>query len=865
MIAPGTRLGSYEVIAQIGAGGMGEVYRATDTNLRRQVAVKVLPGSLANDPDRLARFEREARTLAALNHPNIAAIYGVERAGGQTAIVMELVDGPTLADRLARGRVPMQEAVSIATQVADALEASHEQGIIHRDLKPGNIKVRPDGTVKVLDFGLAKTNAPAGPAASNVSMSPTLTASAITQGGLIVGTAAYMSPEQARGESVDRRTDIWAFGCVLYEMVTGRRAFPGGSLATTLSAIITREPEWSTLPAETPAAVQRLLRRSLHKDRKRRLADIADARLELEEAFASPSAADSWARSPRRLRDAFAGLLAGVGLAAITSVGYIRSTAVPQPSVRFEMALPQSRNLGNNELALSPDGEQLAYVAPGPTGEDVLWVRRFDALEPSMLRGTESAYAPFWAPDGLSLAFFAGGKLKRMPVGGGPILTVCDVVAPASGAAGAWSRDGDIVYAQAFGPLHRVPADGGEPRPVTTLDPSWEEFGHYTPRFLPDGRRFTYWAGAAGPNSGTYVGSVDSMARIRVPLPVAPEAISDSGLVLFRDGGLLRAQYLDLERVELEGRPVPVADDVESVAISDTGTLAYRITSRTRRQLTWFDRAGRRLGVVGNPGEYDAPALSPDETRVAVGRAGDIWLLDLQRGSETRLTSDPIPENYPVWSPDGRDILFMRGGGVGALVRKPATGAGSEEVLVTSGAVPFGWSADGRFVTYLSFSPATFADMYVLPLFGDRQPMVFRQTRFQEAEHRLSPDGRWMVYTSNESGSPQVFVETFPASDQRWLVSTNPGAQPVWRADGRELFYLGMDGVLMAVDVQTSPDFMSGLPRPQFQTNAPIERVRNSFVPSRDGRRFLVSVVPEETSSRVVIVLNWTVDDSTSR
>ena len=816
---------------------MGHVYRARDPRLAREVAIKVLPPQSLPDRDSRVRFEHEARTLAALNHPNIATIYGVEDSDSGPALVLELVAGETLAERLAktarrRAGLPVAQALDVARQIADAMESAHDKGIVHRDLKPANIAITPAGVVKVLDFGIASS--------LDAAFASSGGALATTRERFILGTPAYMSPEQAQGLIVDKRSDIWAFGCVLYEMLTGSRAFGGDTTSSTLAAVMSREPDWGALPSETPLAIRQLLRRCLTKERKRRLADIADARLDLDDATAGAPASASTDHTAWPGRRTVAWATVALALtSAIVVTAYLRSAESPPRSVRFEISVPQGRNALNTGLALSPNGARLAYVAPNESGEDVLWVRRMDTLDATPLVATENAYAPTWSPDSQTIAFFAGGQLKRVPASGGPVQVLCEAVAPAAPEpVAAWSAHGDILFAQTFGSLLRVSADGGTPTPATTVDATHHEFGHYNPVFLPDGEHFLYWANALDDNARLYVGSLQSSERTPLALTIPAKAVSANGLVFFVEVGVLKTRVLDVDRMQLTGSSVTVAERVAAVSVAHDGTMAYREMSGAQPRLTWFDRSGQRQGTAGSMGNYEAPALSPDGRHIAAGRDGDIWLIDALRGSETRLTTNPAPENYPLWSPDGSHLIYMRGSGFGVLVLQALSGVGQEEVVSAQGGIPYGWSKDGQFITLLSFSPTTLADVYVLRLVGDKQQTPFLQTRFQETGSRPSPDGKWIAYTAAESGRPEIFVQTFPASGKRWPISTMGGAQPFWRDDGRELFYLGMDGRLMAVAFGQTPDLDLGIPRPLFQTNAPIGFNRNSYVPTGTASGF---------------------------
>jgi eukaryotic-like serine/threonine-protein kinase len=516
----------------------------------------------------------------------------------------------------------------------------------------------------------------------------------------------------------------------------------------------------------------------------------------------------------------------------------------------------QSRSFSDRGYALSPDGTRLVFVATGTTGDDVLWVRRLDTLEVTSLRGTEGAYSPFWSPDSESIAFFAEGRLKRTPASGGAVQTLCEVLAPATAPAGAWSTNGTIIFAQNFGPIRRVSPQGGESTPVTSVNEERQEFGHYNPVFFPDGEHLAYEVGALPERLGIHVSSLTSSNTIRLlPRSTLPFVVTANGFLLFVDQGVLRAQRLDLNRLETVGENVVVATGIASLSASSDGTIAYRNASSTSTQLTWFDRSGKQIGTVSRPGDYLAPMLSPNESKVAVVRDGDIWVLDLARGTESPLTSEPSPELWPLWSPDGSEILYSRSG---SLVKRASSGTGEEEVVLDrGGAIPWGWSSDGRFITYAAPGPGTFLDLYVLPLFGDN-PLLYLQTKFQDVENKLSPDGKRMAYASHLSGRPEVYVQAFPASPERWQISTSGGTQPSWRGDGRELYYLGLDGRLMAADITITPSFTAGVPRPLFQVTGPAQLSRNTYVPSRDGQRFLVNALVEGARPEIVVMTNWT-------
>jgi Tol biopolymer transport system component len=897
-LTPGTRLGVYEVTAPIGEGGMGQVYRARDTKLNRDVALKILPDSFANDPDRLARFTREAQTLASLNHPNIAHIHGLEESAGVRAFVMELVEGEDLSQQIARGPIPVDEALPIAKQIAEALEAAHEQGIIHRDLKPANIKVRPDGTVKVLDFGLAKAMEPVTGTSSSASMSPTITTPAMSQAGMIMGTAAYMAPEQARGRTVDKRADIWAFGVVVFEMLTGRRAFGGDDISLTLASVLTKEPEWSALPATTPLGLRRLMGRCLKKDPRTRMRDIGDARIHIEEllsgapdeasAHVALSARPRWRRV---LPWAATGMLAlGLTLAAAVVIT-LRHAGVVIPAagaVQFTIAPPENTSFGGppgggsggaTQVAVSPDGRHIVFVARTQSAYQI-WLRPVASLEARPISGTEGGAFPFWSPDSRFIGFFAAGKLKKVQIAGGPPIVLAD--APA-GRGGSWSRENVILFTPSLADgLLRVSSDGGSPAVVTTLNPASSETSHRWPHFLPDGRHFFYTASTGGccpPAKPGIVrmGSLDPSEAAITLFQAESSAAYAAGHVLFRRDDSLMAQPFDLDARQPKSDAFPLVEYVSwegtryvGASVSQDGTLVYGQGDSLVEQLTWFDRGGRTLATVGDAAPYLSLALSPDERRVAVGLGmgspanRDIWIIDVARGVPSRLTFDPGSDLSPVWSPDSTRIAFLgnRSGKVSLRQQLIDRTAADEPLLEGSRSFPMGpgprdWSADGRFIAYVSDSTGN-SDIWILPLFGDRKPFPVVQTPFAETSPVFSPDVRWIAYTTNEGGQNNVAVQPFPGTGGKYQVSTNGGGQPVWRADGKELFYLAADGTMMAVPIDETGQFNAGVPQALFPTSARAG-INQKFAVTKDGKRFLVSATPPQSRSMpLTVVVNWT-------
>ena len=872
-IAPGVRFGPYEVVSPLGAGGMGEVYRARDTTLGRDVALKILPDAVAHDADRVARFRREAQILAALNHPLIASIYGVEDSTVGPVLVLELVEGPTLAERIAIGPVPFDETLRIAQQIAQALEAAHEQGIIHRDLKPANIKLRPDGTVKVLDFGLARALDPLAKAPAPDAVA-TVTSPALTRAGVILGTAAYMSPEQARGLAVDRGADIWAFGAVLFEMITGARAFAGNDPAETVASVLRSDPDWSRLPAAASVSVRRVLRRCLEKDPRRRLGDIRDARLDLEDAQSGEvdqrvSAAAGGIRPRERLLwiAALALLLAG-GVGWVTRSG---GPAAPIPERRVEITTPPTPDPVS--LAISPDGEKLAFVAI-EDGRTQLWVRTLESGAAQPLRGTDGPSFPFWSPDSRSLGFIAGEKLRRVGLDG----SASRALGPAIiGPGGTWSRDGTILYPMVPDSwLFRISENGG---PMVPLPGSTRGPGERYPQFLPDDRHFLYFVAES---HAVFLGTVDGPERRKLFDADAAAVVAPPAHVLFVRDRVLYAQRFDFTRLQVIGEPVSLASGVAvhpyggaAVSASANGSIAYRTGSATLdRQFVWFDRSGARVGVVGEPDAAGPgnPALSPDGRRVAFSRTiegnTDLWIADVERGVPTRFTSEPTPEISPVWLPAGASILFSRVDPESkfALYVKPSSTDGDATPLSSSplAAIAMDYSRDGRYVLYRTGPQTREAqwDIWAVPTTGDRTPLPVVQSPFDDRTAQFSPDTRWIAYESNESGQFEIYVRPFPGPGASMRVSASGGSQPRWRRDGGEIFYLTPDSRLMAVPVrlpQSGTAIAVDSPVPLFfmpVTSTVQGGLTFEYDVSADGRTFLVNARVEQTTAPISLILN---------
>ena len=870
-LPPGFRFGPYEVLGPLGAGGMGEVYRAHDAKLHRDVALKILPDLVAGDPDRLARFQREAQVLASLNHPNIGGIHGFQEADGIGALVLELVEGPTLADRIAEGPMALEDALAVARQIAEALEAAHDRGIIHRDLKPSNIKLRPDGTVKVLDFGLAK--AVDATMSGAVSASPTMTSPAVTGAGMILGTATYMAPEQAKGKEVDRRADVWAFGCVLYEMLTGRTAFEGETVSEVLAAVLKTESDWRRLPADTPEGIRRLLRRCLQKDPIRRLQHIGDARIEIDEAQIAPQsdarAVSIASRSHARLAWSAAGVLA----LATAILGVLLTRRAPSSAeLRLEITTPPTTD--PLSLAISPDGRKIVYAATSD-GRSQLWLRVLDSTSARPLAGTDSASLPFWAADSRSIGFFADAKLKRTAIDSGAVHVLANAHAPGGGT---WNRDDTILFAPNItGDFYRISARGDQ-EPVALTASRRVAAGHRYPHFLPDGRRFIYYA-AGGSEAGVYAGNLDGSVTARL-LEADTPAVYGPGHLLFIRQGTLFAQPFDPDRLTLTGNPIRMAEQVSGDAFgaplsaSAAGPIVYRAGAIPRqRQFVWVDRSGRELEKVGEPDDANAfsPSMSPDGHRVAlhriVNRNVDIWWFETGRQVLERFTTASANDIHPIWSPDGSRIIYASlRENVYDLYEGSVTRTGGHELVLATpqGKRATDWSSDGRFILYRSNDPKTGPDIWARSMDGDRKSFPVVQTEFEERDGQFSPDGKWIAYESNKSGRPEIVVQPFPGPGAESRISTNGGAQVRWSRDGREIFYIALDGRLMSVSIRIASDGQTidaAAPVPLFaaRVGAAVQRLSGpQYMVAVDGKRFLMNRLTEEThTSPITVILNW--------
>jgi Tol biopolymer transport system component len=878
-LTAGTQLGPYEILSLAGAGGMGEVYRAKDTKLGRDVAIKLLPDTFAGDPDRTARFEREAKLLAALNHPNIAAIYGFE----QGALVMELVEGDS-----PKGPMSFDDAWHIASQIAAALEYAHERGIVHRDLKPANIKITPDGAVKLLDFGLAKAfGEPVARSSSDISNSPTLTMA--TEVGVILGTAAYMAPEQAKGKNVDRRADIWSFGVVLYELLTGEQLFQGEDVADTLAQVLTRQPDWEKLPM----SARRLLQACLEKDPKRRLRDVGDASRLLEEA---KPPTDPIKKNHLAWRIAVVALAVVLLPAAWVSFFHLRERPPETPILRAAILPPENTTFNFNYgsgiglFAVSPDGRKIVLTAHTMDGKDSLWVRSLDATKAQILTGTDGAVFPFWSPDSRYIGFFADGKLKKIDTLGGPPIPLADATA---GRGGSWNKDNVIVFASSNSdPLLKISAGGGATSPVTkyVLDDGAQRL----PWFLPDGKHFLYRV-QGQPASAIRIGSIDT-DETKIVGPASSNAVYARGYLFFRSFSTLMAQPFDDKTLQATGEPVPVAENVPTgltagfFSVSETGILVYQSSTSpvdvgklADLTLAWIDKDGKQLQKLRNPGDIGDILLSPDQTKFAYttgsGKTKDIWIYDIARELPSRFTFDPAEERSPIWAPDGKSIVFTSTKKQFAdIYRKSIDLNGVEEVLWASNfpKVPTSWSRDGKFVLVNTYSPTGKGGVHIwkLPVKSENgekplPPSVFLDTgSFQESDGQFSPDGKWVAYMSNESQRPEIYVTAFPEPRGKLQISIDGGVFPRWSVDGKEIFYGDSTGKLMASEIiQKNASLEIGRAR---QVVGGLIRDRgykyDVSTDAKHGTRLLVHLVPSAlqlpadsriSSEPLTLISNW--------
>src|SRR5215472_4085060 len=894
-LVSGTKLGPYEIVSPLGAGGMGEVYRARDQRLGRDVALKVLPEAFAGDAQRMARFEREAKVLASLNHPNIAVLYGFEESSGTRALVMELVEGPTLDERIKQGTLGLEEALLIAKQIAEALEYAHERGIIHRDLKPSNVKLTEDGQVKLLDFGLAKA-LEGETSQEELQNSPTLSAAA-TRAGVMLGTAAYMAPEQARGKRVDRRADIWAFGCVLYEMLAGRDAFGGETTSDILACVIRAEPDWSSIPASVPRRIQELVRRCLQKDPKQRLQAIGEARITVDGAVAGGSdeaAAAAQTTRPRELlsRRALPWGVAAVGLAVTIVFGGLllhRRRPDPPPVMRASLLLPEplngvfSANPGS-PIALSPDGSRLVFVGSPAGKPPQLYLRQLDQQAATPIANTEEAVQPFFSADGQWVGFFANSKMRKVSIQGGPVTPLSDAQIP-HGAS--WATDEAIIYAPDLGSgLMRISPAGGTPQKLTTPNAKEKELSHRWPQLLPGSKAvlFTIQMATQGSYDDAHIAVLSlPTGKWRTLIEGGSYArYVRSGHIVYAHAGVLMAVPFDVDRLQITGPAVPAEEGVITTAVTsgsaeysvaDSGLLAYVPGSARppERALVWVDRRGNAKELPAPVNTYLTPQLSPDGKLLAVqilsGGAQDVWIYEFARNTLTRLSFSEGA--IPVWTSDGRRVIYRRRVPSFSLLSKLVDGSGSEDKVLGSefddaSVAPFSVSPDGKSLLFGRYSPTGATEVDVLSLDGSGKIQPFLQSKFNQGSARFSPDGRWVVYASNETGRDEVYVQPFPATGGKWMVSTDGGAYPVWAHSGREIFFRSEDR-MMSVSVETQPSFKVGTPQMLFRGGGYLgvggsHLATANYDVAADGQHFLMVKEKDApaSSKEVSIVLNWT-------
>ena len=883
-LSAGTKLGRYEIRSQLGAGGMGEVYRARDLELGRDVAIKVLPSGFSADTSRLHRFQQEACAAGALNHPNILIVHDVGAHDGSPYVVSELLEGETLRRRISGTPLAQRRAIDYALQIANGLAAAHEKGIIHRDLKPDNIFITSDGRVKILDFGLAKLIQ----LDNDQAQTDIPTRRVDTDPGVVMGTVGYMSPEQLKARTVDQRSDIFSFGAILYEMLSGRRAFHGESAAETMSAILKEDPpDLSDTNKTVSPAMERLVSHCLEKNPEVRFHSARDLAFALEAVSGSNvSAQDAttpFAPLPTRLkwREWLPWLVAGLFalLAALAFLlPYFRRTAEEAPVTHLSISLPEQSGV-TDELAVSPNGRQVVFVSNQGPGKRMLYLRALDSSDPQPLPGTAGAYFPFWSPDSRFIGFFADGKLKKIDAtGGGPPQTLCDVPESPGGRGGTWNSEGVIVFApSSTGGLHRVSEGGGPSTPITRLDESRQEESHRWPYFLPDGHHFLYFSRSIQPqNNAVVVGVLDGKDTPRRLMSAESNvAYAPPGYLLFWRDQTLLAQGFDASQLELKGDPFPVAQKVRNFhpislaafSVSNSGTLIYRSGDFNTNQPIWFDREGKQVGTLGPPADYRALQLSPDQKRVAVTLADpkttsiDVWLFDLARGgNSSRFTFDAAADSDPIWSPDGNRIVFSSNrSGKFNLYQRSVSDARNDELLVPSDNQKTTNAWTSQFLIYEERDPKQKADLWALPLGGERKPFSLFRTDFNETSADLSPDGRWIAYASDESGRFEVYISSFPSLEHKVKVSTDGGNFPLWSHDGKELFYIALDKKLMSVGVKAGIAFEPGLPKELFETRISLGPGGRRYDVANDGKRFLiVTVIEADKPSPINVVLNWT-------
>ena len=880
-IKSGTKLGPYEILAPVGAGGMGEVYRAKDTRLNRIVAIKVLPSHLSANSQLKQRFEREAQAVSSLSHPHICALYDIGQENGTAYLVMEFLEGETLAQRLDKGSLPTEQTLRYGIQIAEALDKAHRQGIVHRDLKPGNIIITKSGA-KLLDFGLAKykeltTSSP------GASVLETRDNRPLTEEGMVLGTVQYMAPEQLEGKEADPRTDIFALGELLYEMATGKRAFTGSSKASLISAILSSEPvPISQVQPLTPPALEHVVRKCLNKDSDDRWQSAHDVASELKWISEQTSQSRMTAVPVKRKIPERAIWITLFALSLLTAAFfYQRSTLKPAGDLLRVSVLPQSKTQAA-AISISPNGKMVVFGAQAKDGSISLYLRKLDSGVVKRLPGTDGAsqWGIGWSPDGRSIAFGASGKLRKMDVNEGPPVTLADAVA-CRGVT--WNRDGTILYAPNFSssPIYRISAEGGKPTPVTQFDTAHQETSHRWPFFLPDGKHFLYAVYSNDQTSrGIYIGSLDSPDRKRILETYNFNAeYVDPGYLFYVQENNLVAKPFDPKTLKFSGEPVVISDKISFdgasyfFSTSPSGVIAYSDLDLLNVQLVWVGRTGNTLNIGAEGKGYLEPYLSPDEKKMVVGildpiqGVNDLWIYEFARKTFTRFTFDTGSKYAAVWSPDGSTIVYAaRRKGTYDLYQKSATGGTEDQQLLVTNQAKFAddWSKDGRYILFENEDPKTNYDLWVLPMFGDRKPAPYLQSQFNEAHARFSPDGKWVAYGSDEIGRTEIYIRAFPnASGGKWQVSTGGGDQPMWRGDGKELYYLGADSTMMAVDINAGETLDVGVPKPLFKTELPLGPLvgseRNFETVSQDGQRFLIKVPPADLSvTPISIIFNWT-------
>ena len=885
---PGTKLAHYEITGPLGKGGMGEVYRARDAKLGRDVAIKVLPTEMSQDPERLARFDREARTLATLQHANVASIYGFETNESTPYLVMELADGQDLSERLKRGAIPVEETIELAIQMAKGLAAAHAVGIIHRDLKPANIKISTDGKLKILDFGLARAADTEEGLDSALEHSPTLTA--MTMPGVILGTAAYMSPEQARGTHVDHRADIWAFGVVLFGMLTGNNVFEGDTVSDTLADVLRAEVPWDQLPKETTPVLRRLLERCLERDPTRRLQAIAEARIVLEdlkEGRADESAPATIVERPAHFRRERLGWIVAVLVLVVAVAGLtaLRPSTPTPPLIQSTILPPDGWDFApTSPFAVSPDGSMISFVAVArpeneltPPGSYSIWVRHLDQTQAHQLAGSDGGAFPFWSPDSRWLGFFSAGKLQKIEAKGGPVISLCDAK---EGRGGSWNTTGTIIFQREWNEaLMTVPARGGTPEPLTTLNKDEFHIAHRWPHFLPDGRHFLFYVvSTSNPESsehtGVYIGSLDG-DEPQLLFKSESRAVYTQEHLLYRVGSTLMGHPFDVSEQRLTGDPNPVATDIAGGTISwggaqfgasVTGLLVHmRGSQATNTLLNWRDRSGQILGTVGDLNGYFEPCLSHDGTRIAVAvghSVGDIWIYDMEQDLRTRFTFHQADDRNPFWSPDDSQLVYTSTKDSGGNIHmRPASGQGDPILLYSTDVqiVLTDWSRDGRSIFFQRTNPSeSSSEIWTYDMETAKAAPLLSKQWFEDA--RLSPDGKWLAFISGESGNEEVYIQSFPEPTGRWMVSSDSGPgkanNPVWSNDGRELFYL-RGSAIVVVPVTGDSSLSFGQPKSLFSVS--FTTANANFAVSNDGQRILVNELPPAKLNMIGarLIQNW--------